>query len=206
MKNIKLLIADDHTMVRMGLVSLLETQADFEIVGEAEDGDSAVAEAVRLRPDIILLDLMMPFKDGVAATAEIRKLAPEVKVVILTSSSSSDYIARAIEAGAAGAILKSADLTSLAMTIRRIAGGETVISPEVQQIIDEDPPVPRMTPRQEEILRSVMRGLTNADIALQFGIRESSVKEHVGDICQKLGAANRAEAVTIALRKQLLKL
>ena len=203
---IKVLIADDHAIVRIGIGSLLAAAKEFKVVGQAEDGQAAVARTVETEPDVVIMDLMMPLKDGVEATAEIHAARPEVRVLVLTSVGSSDAIVRAIRAGAAGAIMKSADFAALVSAVRKVAAGETVIAPEIRRLIEEDPPVPELTGRQAEILASVVRGLTNADIAVELGLHESTVKEYVAAICEKLGAANRSEAVSITLRKHLLKI
>ena len=204
MKPIKVLLADDHAIVRMGLASLLGTKKDIEVVGEAEDGEAAVRKTLKLAPDVVIMDLMMPKMDGVAATAEIRRRLPGVKIMILTSYGASDGIAHALSAGATGALMKSTEFSEFVSAIRSIAAGERVIAPEIARQLSEDPPVPELTPRQAEILLSITRGLTNADIAKQLGIREDSVKEHVNAIFIKLGAANRSEAIAIAMRKHLL--
>ena len=206
MQKLTVFLADDHAMVRMGLISLLGTKKDLQVVGEAEDGEEAVRKVLTLKPDVVLMDLLMPKKDGVDATIEILAKLPNTKILLLTSAASSDVIAHALKVGAAGALLKSADFSSLVAAIRTVAEGGRVIDPEVQKLLKEDPPLPELTSRQEEILALVTRGLTNADIARQFDIRESSVKDHVNQICIKLGAANRTEAVAIALRKHLLKI
>ena len=206
MQKIKVFLADDHAMVRMGLISLLSTKKDLEVVGEAEDGEETVRKVLYLSPDVVLMDLLMPKKDGIDATAEIIAELPATKILLLTSAGTSDGIAHALRIGAAGAVHKSADFSTLVAAIHTVADGGRVIDPEVEKLLKEDPPLPELTPRQEEILALVTRGLTNADIARQFDIRESSVKEHVNQICTKLGAANRAEAVAIALRKHLLKI
>ena len=206
MQKLTVFLADDHAMVRMGLVSLLGTKKDLQVVGEAEDGEEAVRKVLGLKPDVVLMDLLMPKKDGVDATIEILSKLPDTKILLLTSAASSDVIAHALKVGAAGALLKSADFSALVAAIHTVAAGGRVIDPEVKKLLREDPPLPELTSRQEEILALVTRGLTNADIARQFDIRESSVKEHVNQICTKLGAANRAEAVAIALRKHLLKI
>ena len=196
---IRILIADDHAIVRMGLASLLGTQNDIEVVGEAEDGEVAVRKAV------VIMDLMMPKMDGVAATVEIHRQLPNAKVMILTSYGASDGIAHALSAGATGALMKSTEFSEFVSAIRTVAAGGRVIAPEIARQLAEDPPVPELTPRQTEILHSITRGLTNADIAKQLGIREDSVKEHINAIFTKIGAANRPEAVAIAFRKHLLK-
>lgn len=205
MKPIKVLLSDDHAIVRMGLASLLGTKKDIEVVGEAEDGESAVRKALKLTPDVVIMDLMMPKMDGVEATAEIHRRLPDVKIMILTSYGASDGIAHALSAGATGALMKSTEFSEFVSAIRSIAAGQHVIAPEIARQLSEDPPVPELTSRQAEILQSITRGLTNADIAKQLGIREDSVKEHVNAIFTKLGAANRSEAITIAMRKHLLK-
>ena len=203
---IKVLIADDHTIVRAGLTALLGTEKDIEVVGEAKNGAQAVSEAIKLHPDIVIMDLMMPKMDGAEATAALHEKLPETKVIILTTFGSSDGIAHAIESGAAGALMKTADDAALISTIRSVAGGKTVISPDIKRLLAEDPPIPVLTTRQAEVLQSMMRGLTNRDIAKQLGIRQDGVNEHVAAILAKIGAANRTEAVAIALRKHLLKL
>lgn len=207
MKNtIRVLIADDHTIVRIGLRTLLGAEKDIEVVGEAKNGEMAMKEALRLRPDVVIMDLMMPKMDGAEATAALHEKLPETKVIILTTFGSSDGIAHAIESGAAGALMKTADDAALISTIRSVAGGKTVISPDIKRLLAEDPPIPVLTTRQAEVLQSMMRGLTNRDIAKQLGIRQDGVNEHVAAILAKIGAANRTEAVAIALRKHLLKL
>lgn len=206
MKKTRILIADDHAIFRRGLASLLNTVRGFAIVGEAEDGEAAIARVGELSPDIVIMDLMMPKKNGIEATREIRALSPETKIVILTSFSTSDGIVHALKAGAVGAILKSDDFSTLAAAIRSVSTGDRAISPDIQKLIDEDPPVPDLTARQEEILDAIVRGQTYTDIALRCNISEATVKEHIALICNKLGAANRSEAIAIALRKHLLKI
>ena len=203
---IRVLIADDHTIVRAGLAALLGTEDDLEIVGQAKNGDEAVREAVRLVPDVVIMDLMMPKKDGVEATAEITEKVPAAKVILLTTFGTSNGIAQALRNGARGAMLKNADNAQLAQAIRKVAGGGDYVSPEIRQQLAVNPPIPDLTPRQEEILASMIRGLTDRDIARQLGIRQDGVNEHVSAILRKIGAANRTEAVAIALRKHLLKI
>ena len=206
MKKIKVFVADDHALVRMGLVTLLKMESDIDVVGEAEDGRAAVSEIQKSKPDVVVMDLMMPEMDGIDATRQLQDLLPPARTLILTTSSSSTDISNALGAGAAGAILKSAANAELLSAIRKLARGERYVSPGVQALLSEDPPIPTLTDRQREILQSITRGLTNPDIAAQFGISLASVKDHVNLIFAKLGAANRAEAVAIALRKHLLKI
>mgnify|MGYP003308564001 CR=1 FL=1 len=202
---IRVLIADDHTIVRAGLAALLGTEDDLEIVGQAKNGEEAVRETVRLVPDVVIMDLMMPKKDGVEATAEIATQVPSAKVILLTTFGTSNGIAQALRNGARGAMLKNADNAQLAQAIRKVAGGGEYVSPEIRQQLAVEPPIPDLTPRQKEILASMIRGLTDRDIARQLGIRQDGVNEHVSAILRKIGAANRTEAVAIALRKHLLK-
>ena len=202
---IKVLIADDHTIVRAGLTALLGTEKDIEVVGEAKNGAQAVSEAIKLHPDIVIMDLMMPKMDGVEATKELLRKAPSVKTILLTTYGTSDGIAHALKAGTRGAVLKNADNSELAKAIRIVAQGGDYISPDIRQQLAADPPVPDLTPRQSEILESMVRGLTDRDIADLLGLSTESVSEHVGAIRQKIGAANRTEAVAIAMRKYLLK-
>lgn len=204
-QKLRVLIADDHAMVRMGLASLLGTEPDIGVVGEAEDGEDAVKKAVSLKPDVVIMDLVMPKMDGAEATARIMNILPQTKIVLLTTYGSANGVASALAAGASGAMMKNADFDELASAIRKVASGEKAVSSEIERFIREDPPVTNLTKRQGEILAAVVRGLTNDDIAKQFSIQRSSVKDHLTAIFEKLGAANRAEAISIALRKHLLR-
>ncbi len=201
---ISILIADDHLIVRTGLAALLGTERDFQVVGQAKNGIEAVRETVRLHPDVVIMDLVMPKKDGVEATAEISEKAPGSRVIMLTTFGTSDGIAHALAAGAKGAILKNADNAELVRAIRKVHNGGEFISAEIQQQLAADPPIPQLTQRQNEILAAMVRGLTDRDISRQLGIRLDGVNDHVRAILAKLGAANRTEAVAIALRKHLL--
>ena len=205
MKKIKVLIVDDHAIVRMGLASILGTKRDIEVVGDAEDGADAIRKAKRLTPDVVLMDIVMPEMDGATATAEIRRLIPTAKILILTSFGEADGIAHALDAGASGALMKNIDYSELVEAIRSVTDGKTVIAPEIKKMLQESPPVPELTERQREILLSMSRGLTDADIAIQLHLTSNSVREHITTIFSKLGAANKTEAVAIALRKHLLK-
>ena len=206
MSKISILVADDHKIVRMGLKSLFAATKDLSVVGEADNGVATVRQAARLRPDVIVMDLMMPQKDGVAATAEIHERLPETRIVVLTSYSTSDTIAAALAAGAAGAVMKSADDDTLLTAVRAVAAGQTFISPEVKGLLAVDPPAPTLSPRQQEVLASLVKGFNNTEIAKQLGISRTVVKEHVESLLVKLGAANRTEAAAIALRKRLVKI
>ena len=206
MKTITVLLADDHSLVRLGLSALLAKQGDMKLVGEAVNGEEAVRLAARLDPDVIIMDLMMPGVDGVTATRRIRERNPDTKVLILTSFGTSSDVAHAIEAGARGAILKDAPNASLLAAIRTVAAGGESFADDIVRNITRDPVPRELTARQAEILRSVTNGLTNKTIAQQLKISPESVKQHLNAIFQKLGAANRSEAVAIALRKHLLKI
>ena len=206
MSKIRILIADDHTIVRIGLKALVESEADIEVVGEAEDGKDAVKKTLELRPDVVIMDLVMPKLDGADATHEICAKLPDTKVLILTTFGTSDGIAHALEAGAHGALMKTTDDATIVAAIRDVARGRRFISQEVRRQLALDPPTEQFSPRQSEIMRSITKGLSNKEIASNLGIRIDSVEEHVKAILKKLGAANRAEAVAIALRKHLLKI
>ena len=206
MNKIKILIVDDHAIVRMGLASLFSAKPDFEVIGQAKNGEIAVRDAKRLSPDVVVMDLMMPGKDGIETTCAIRASVPNAKILVLTSCTASDSISSALDAGAQGAIMKSAENAELIAAIRKIASGSDYISPEIKTLLENDPPITGLTGRQTEILQSLARGLTNKDIAKQLGLSIRSVEDHVDRILERIGAANRAEAVAIALRKHLLKI
>ena len=201
---IRIVIADDHKLMRMGLVSLFNVQRDMKVVGEAEDGEAAVGLVRSLKPDVVIMDLMMPKMNGADAAAAIMSFAPETGIVVLSSFTNSADMARAISNGARGAQAKESPTEDLVDAIRAVAAGGTAISPEINQFINEDPPPSPLTERQMEILKSVTRGLSNKEIAKQFDISPVSVKKHLTVIFAKLGAATRAEAAAIALRKRLL--
>jgi len=205
MNKLRILIADDHAILRVGLSTLLNTFDDFAVVGEAENGNAALRNVRKCRPDIVILDLMMPDMDGVETTRRLVQEDPGVRILILTTFGTSDGISRALDAGAHGALLKNAEIEELAAAIRAVAGGGRYVSRELERIMAEDPPVQDLTPRQLEILGSLVRGLTSVDIARQLNISSDMVREHTSALFRKLGAANRAEAVAIAMRKHLLR-
>ena len=206
MDKIRILIADDHAIVRMGLATLLGAQDGIEVVGEANNGEQAVPRALKLKPDVVVMDLVMPKKDGIAATTELHEKLPTAKCLILTSFGTAEELQAALHAGAAGILLKSTANSKLVAAIRKIASGKKAIADDVEQLISEEQPIPDLSPRQREILESITRGLSNAQIALQLDIGAESVKTHMEKLFAKLGAATRAEAVAIALRKHLLKI
>ena len=206
MTKIKTLLIDDHAVMRMGLASLLETTKEVEVVGDAGKGAEGIRKALATRPDVVVMDLMMPGMDGVETTRALLEKWPEANVLILTTFETSDGISHALDAGAKGAILKSAELDELMNALRAVAAGKPYLSSEIRQIMKKDPPIPELSQRQHEIIESITRGLSNNEIAEQLGIDRSTVKNHLSILFQKLGVANKAEAVAVALRKQLVKM
>ena len=205
MKKTRILLVDDHALLRRGLADLLRYESDLAVVGEAGDGEAAVEAAMRLKPDLVVMDLMMPVVDGVEATRRIKEALPETNILILTTFGTSADVARAVAAGASGAIMKDAATDVQLAAIRTVAAGGKVFSPEITRSMADDPAPPTFTQRQLEILEFVTHGLGNKEIANRFGISTDAVKQHLNAICTKLGAVNRAEAVAIALRRQLLR-
>ena len=203
---IKVLIVDDHAILRMGLSSLLATEKDIVVAGEAGNGETAHQLAMKLMPDVVVMDLMMPGMDGVETTRRIKTDLPDTKILILTTFGTADGIAHALAAGANGAIMKNVEFSEFVTAIRTVAAGGRAISPEIKRIMDDNPPIPGLSHRQSEILEAITRGLSNADIAQMLGISLDMVKEHVQTLFTKIGAANRAEAAGIALRKHLIKI
>ena len=204
MKKTRILIADDHALMRLGLKSMISLQRDMEVVDEAENGQDAIDKAAALRPDVIIMDLMMPKVNGAEATKSICDAQPETNVIILTSYGDAADLSRAVANGAVGVQLKDAPTENLLSAIRTAMAGGTAIASEFRGQCETS--LPALTEKQSEILHSVVRGYANKDIAKQFGISEAGVKKHLRLIFAKLGAANRSEAVGIALRKHLLKL
>lgn len=203
---IRILLVDDHALLRRGLADLIRYENDLSVVGEAGDGETAVEAALRLKPDLVVMDLMMPVMDGTEATRRIKEALPTVRILILTTFGTSAEVARAVAAGATGAIMKDASTDEQLAAIRTVAAGGTVFSPEIRRSMDETPKPPEFTGRQLEVLQSVVDGLGNKEIASKLKISTDAVKQHLNAICTKLGAANRVEAVSIALRRHLLRL
>jgi DNA-binding NarL/FixJ family response regulator len=203
------LIADDHPVVRTGLWGMLDGQQDFEVVGEAQNGEEAMEMTERLNPDVVLMDLRMPDLDGVAATARIKERHPQVRVLVLTTSDSGADILRAVEAGATGYLLKDVPRDELFRAVRAAARGEPVLAPRVAARLMGRLRAPAVEPpsdRELEVLTLVARGLTNRAIARQLHISEATVKTHLVHVFAKLGVDDRTAAVTAALQRGLLDL
>jgi DNA-binding NarL/FixJ family response regulator len=205
MKKTSVLLVDDHSVVRMGLAAIINIEKDLKVCGEAESGAEAVKLAKEMRPDVVVMDFMMPGMDGAEATAAVLRESPESKVLVLTTYGTSADIARALKCGATGAVTKNLSNEELADAIRAAARGERMLSAEIEASLSDAESNNGLTARQREILDSITRGLSNDDIAGMLGISKVRVKQHLAALYQKLGAANRAEAVAIALRRQLLK-
>lgn len=206
MNRIRVFIADDHSLMRMGLKAMLDVYPDVKIVGEAGRGRQAVELVRRLSPDVVIMDLMMPELNGAEATREILSVRPATKIVILTSYGSSIELLQAVQNGAVGVQFKEDPEENIIQVIRAVSKGETRIPAEIRREATNARESKALTPRQSEILHAVSRGLTNKDIAKLFGISDVGVQKHLKLIFAKIGAANRSEATGIALRTHLLKI
>jgi DNA-binding NarL/FixJ family response regulator len=203
----RVLVVDDHPVVRGGLVGWLAAQPDIDVVGEAADGLEALTAVAEHAPDIVLMDLRMPRMDGVAATGRISAAHPAVRVLVLTTYDTDADIVRAVEAGATGYLLKDTPLPQLADAVRAAARGETVLAPPVAARLVSRlraPAVEAPTPRELEVLAGVARGLTNADIGRELFIGEATVKTHLLRVFAKLGVDDRTRAVMVAVERGLL--
>ena len=206
MNKIRILIADDHQIVRMGLTTIFAKEPDLDVVGEAKNGIEAVRLARELVPDVVLMDLLMPKKSGADATQEIMGANPSARILVLTTFGESDEVKRALDAGACGALIKDTPHTKLVAAIRAVAKGKRVISPEIQQNVSSQSAAPELSARQLEILKLVADGLTSKAISDRLDIGPDGVNAHLRTIFSKLGASSRSEAVALALRKHLLKI
>jgi two-component system, NarL family, response regulator LiaR len=208
---IRVLIVDDHSVVREGLRTFLELQDGLEVVGEAADGEEAIVSATRLRPNVILMDLVMPQLGGVAAMRRLREEVPDARVIVLTSFLDDDKLLPALRAGAAGYLLKNAEPQELARAVRAAHSGEAVLDPvvaarlvETLAAADGQEPLDRLTPREREVLVLVGRGFSNKRIAKELGIAEKTVKTHVGHVLAKLGVTDRTQAAVVAVRSGIV--
>lgn len=214
---IRVLIADDHLVVRQGLRMILDTEDDFEVVGDADDGSKAVALAEELQPDVVLMDLRMPGMDGLEAIEHLQTQGPEIAVVILTTYNEDELMIRGLQAGARGFLLKDTNRQSLFSTIRAAARGETLLQPEVlaRVLAHTETPAkptasstaagnPDLTEREYEVLTAVSKGDRSKEIAHQLGVTERTVKAHLTNIYDKLGVDSRAAAVSVALQRGIL--
>ena len=204
-RKIKVMLADDHLVVRMGLAAIISIERDMEVVGEAADGAEAVKLAAELHPDVAIMDIMMPKLDGVAATAEIRKRNPDTQILILTTFGTSDDLRRALEVGATGALVKDSAQTELVSAIRECAAGRKILSPAVARQLQSEMPKIELSPRQLEMLNYVAKGFNNAEIANMVGIGRDCVKAHLSAAFTRLNASSRSEAVAIAIRLGILQ-
>jgi len=208
---IRILIVDDHTIVRKGLCALLGTRADIQVVGEASDGQEAVAQADALHPDVILMDLVMPGLDGIQAIQQIMAHHPEIRILVLTSFATDDKVFPAIKAGALGYLLKDSNPDDLVQAIRQVHRGESSLHPLIARKVlqelthpsDRPPTLDPLTQREAEVLRLIAQGLENQDIAERLVISGTTVRTHVSSILAKLHLASRTQAALYALRQGL---
>ncbi|MBX7212856.1 MAG: response regulator transcription factor [Thermoflexales bacterium] len=205
---IRVLVVDDHVMVRKGLVALLEAYEDLALAGEAPDGEQAVLLYEHTQPDVVLMDMLMPRMDGIEATAAIRARFPAARIIALTSFDTDDLVQRSLQAGATGYLLKTASADDLAKAIRAAHQGKRTLGPEAADALIRTmnrPPEPGsdLTEREREILGHMVEGLNNTDISARMHLSASTVKFHVSAILSKLGVGNRVEAVAFAIRRNI---
>ncbi len=211
---IRVLIVDDHAVVRQGLQAFLQTQDDVDVVGEAADGEEAVRQVRELVPDVVLMDLVMPKLDGIAAIGEMRALSPSTKVIVLTSFADDEKVFAAVKAGAAGYLLKDVQPQELGEAIRTVYRGAAQLHPTVaaklmQEVAEsgrQPAALDSLTDREMDVLRLIARGMSNKEIALELGVAEKTVKTHVSNILQKLHLADRTQAALYAVRERLVDL
>jgi DNA-binding NarL/FixJ family response regulator len=207
---IRVLIVDDHAVVREGLRTFLELQDGIAVAGEAADGEQAIMQAEALRPDVVLMDLVMPRLDGVGAMRELRRRLPDTRVIVLTSFAEDERLLPAIQAGAAGYLLKNVAPAELARAVRAAHAGEALLDPVIAaRLVDAiaqpagEPAPERLTTREQEVLALIARGYSNKRIARELGIAEKTVKTHVGHVLAKLGVTDRTQAAVHAVRMGL---
>jgi two-component system, NarL family, response regulator LiaR len=202
---IRVLIADDHAVVRQGLRTFLDLQEDIEVVGEAADGEQAVAQAERLEPDVVLVDLVMPRMDGVETIRRLHELVPGARAVVLSSFIDEDRLFPVVRAGAAGYLLKDIEPGELVDAIRTVHGGGALLHPRVAARLLAEVAGDPLTPREREVLALIGRGMANKVIARELGLAEKTVKAHVSSILGKLGVADRTQAALYAVREGLAR-
>lgn len=202
--NVRILLADDHSVVRMGLEALISTEPGLTVVGHAADGEEAVIQYRSLHPDVVVMDLLMPKKSGSQATAEIRAAFPTARILILSTSDGDDDVYRALQAGAAGYILKSSPGEQLIPAIHAVMRGERWIPAEVARSLANRSLREELSPREVQVLHELARGGSNKDIAAVLNITEHTVKAHLKNILAKLPARDRTEAVTVALQRGII--
>jgi DNA-binding NarL/FixJ family response regulator len=205
-KTIRILTADDHALLRAGIASLVEIEPDMELVAQASTGREAIEQFRRHRPDITLMDLQMPDISGIEATIAIRSEFPDARIVVLTTYAGDVQVIRALKAGVRGYLLKGDVHTDLLETIRTVHAGRKRIPPEVASELAGHTGEDELTARELEILKLIAKGNANKEIAGQLSIREDTVKSHVGNILEKLGANDRTHAVTIGLKRGIIEL
>ena len=201
---INVLLADDHLVVRMGISAILSLEKDIAVVGEADNGEDAVRLASELKPDVIVMDIMMPRKNGVESTIEILRENPAAKILALTTFGTSQDIRQLLDAGAVGALIKTSSQDEIVAAIREVASGKRVLSKEIENSLKTITSMPMLSARQLEVLNLVTKGLANHDVARILGISVNSVKSHLKNIYAVLGASSRTEATSIALNLELI--
>ena len=201
---IKVLLADDHLVVRMGIAAIISFEKDLVVIGETDNGIDAVRLARELKPDVIVMDLMMPKMSGADATVEILKENPAAKVLALTTFGTSQEIRKMLDAGAAGALVKTSSQSEIIEAIRSVATGRHVISKEISNSLKVAPDAPKLSSRQIEVMNLVAKGFANNDIARILNISINSVKDHLKNIYTILDVSSRTEAATIAINLKLI--
>ena len=218
MTTLRVLLVEDHAIVRQGVRALLDEESDISIVGEAGDGSEGLALAQKLRPDIVLMDLSLPGLGGIEATRQIRELLPDIRVLVLSMHDNEEYVFRALRSGASGYVLKQSTSTELVLALRAVAAGSTFLSPSISQILISDyvrraesqesdgEILGLLTPREREVLQLIARGLSNRQIAERLHISVKTVETHRGNMMQKLDVHDRAGLVKFAIDSGLISL
>lgn len=213
MKTLRVVVADDHTLVRRGTCELLTEAPDIEVVGQAANGQEAIEQATKLQPDVLLMDVSMPVMDGVTATRQLRRLFPSLGIVMLSAHGEEEFVLRALQAGANGYLLKTAEEEQLQEAVRLVAAGRpAILQPEVTRVVmgsvtgPARPPVETLSEREIEVVREVAKDYGNKQIATRLGISERTVQQHLSNIFGKLGVASRTGAVLKALHEGWIRL